>query len=217
MPRTFLILLALALAIAPLVNGAPATPPQDDGASGGDASDICSGDLVVLQVDGDTLSGELYPPQDHDDYYALEVDSDDVGDEFTVSFAGHHDMVFDVLMPECGRSVVPRAPNGDATEGAWHVHDDGSGHDHCDIAGHAGDAACDTEQGTQDEFGSITFTPSQEAHYYVHISISPGAEQGGGPSKRWPPGDDVVIIENCHVGCMTYTISSTRSGSTEIS
>src|SRR5688500_7825233 len=107
--------LLILLACVPLATAA-AMPPQDDGASGGDAADVCSGDLVVLQLDGDFAEGDLYPPQDSKDYYALEVDADDVGDNFTVTLDGHHDMTVEVFMPDCGRSVVASSPacaNGD--------------------------------------------------------------------------------------------------------
>lgn len=220
MSRTSLILLAIATAFAPMALAAPPAPVQDDGGSGDDASNVCSGDLVVLQIDGDGLTGELYPPHDSDDFYALEVDSDDVGNEFTVQLNGHHDMTLDVFMPDCGRNVVPTSPNGDngggGTGGSWHVHDDGAGHDHCDVAGHAADAGCDTEQGSEDGFGAVTFTPTQEGHYYAQVSISPSAERGGGPpGKRWPPGDEFTVA-SCHLGCMSYTLTSAASGDTQI-
>lgn len=206
--------LLLLLAFIPLVTAA-AMPPQNDGASGADASNVCSGDLVTLQLDGDFADGDLYPPRDSKDYYALEVDADDVGESFTVSLDGHPDMKVEVFMPSCGRSVVASSPscaNGGqcGTTGAWHVHDDGTGHDHCDAAGHQGDAGCDSEQGSASASGdSVTFTPSMEGTYYALVSVAPNSESGPSKGGRVPPDGDVVIY-NCHFSCMYYSLTSTR-------
>lgn len=201
--RTLLLvgIVALASTAAPLAFGA-SEPPQDDGGSGGDAASTCRDPFPVLDKT-DSVSGNLHPPQDKVDFYGLDVTEADVGFPVEVALrASSFDMYLDVFLPDCGANVVAASPACERADRCADGHKavQGKGHAICS-PGHAGDEACDTEQGSGDAW-TVTFTPSRAGVYGIRVAIAPNADE----PKRIPPGD--VAPSNCHQFCFGYDVDS---------
>lgn len=197
-----LTILALPLAF-PLAFAANEAPhEQDDAGSGTDAASGCHDPSPVLSTT-DTAHGNLYPPQDKVDFYGLDVTQADVGHPIQVTLrAGSFEMYLDVFLPDCGANVIASSPACERADRCVDGHKklQGKGHEVC-APGHRGDPACDTEQGTGNEW-QVTFTPSREGIYGIRVALPPNAQE----PKRIP--EDEIAPQNCHQFCFDYDVDT---------